>query len=211
MWRNARKATTEGCQEKKETEKFLYFCIMLEGERSCFDLSCSACSCLSHFCLDKAHLPKEPAEILCFISSGCWECWALVQGQAEGCEDGAQVQVALGKDALEDFYFCSGYAYGGCCCPFGLLSPGSPSVGRCWEEFGEIGPAYSHQFPFSLKMLLSSGFIHRLQSRNLKLAKVTSFEWLLHLRPVEELPKAEPYLMSLQFKNNMCFRMFPSN
>jgi len=38
MWRNARKATTEGCQEEKETGQFLFFfCIMLEEEGTCFD------------------------------------------------------------------------------------------------------------------------------------------------------------------------------
>lgn len=34
------------------------FCIMLEGEGSCFDFQCSTCTCLHGLGLDEAHLPK---------------------------------------------------------------------------------------------------------------------------------------------------------
>lgn len=62
---------------------------MLEGEGSCFDFSCSTCSCLHHYCLDKAHLPTEQVGMVCFIPGHCRKCQTAVPGQVGGWEDGS--------------------------------------------------------------------------------------------------------------------------
>lgn len=57
MWRIARKAATEGCQERKEAEKTLGL-HYARGAGRLLGVSVFMCSCLHRLWLDEAHVPE---------------------------------------------------------------------------------------------------------------------------------------------------------
>lgn len=181
------KQQQKAVRRKKETRNF-YFLHCAYGKESCFDLSWSSCSCLSHFggtkpvaqrgSGDAASLPGLPGV------QGLW--WMRGWGFR-----GAPLH--------------PGWALGGPCCPWDLLISGSTCMLRSWEGFEDIVPTYPLLLSFSLA--LDSPIDFRLRSLNL--GKVISLKW--HLRSAEELPGDGPCWMSLQCENCVCLKIFSSN
>lgn len=141
---------------------------------------------------------------------GLFHFWRLLggprccTGQVRGARVGAG-PAGSWQHASEGCHFHPEKALGGRCCPLGRLNPGRPCVvGRRWEEFWKAESLSSGHSAHLLPLLL---FVPKLlpalgsspESRvGSQLDEVTRFKSVLHPGSVEEQPKAEPDLTSLQ-------------
>lgn len=141
LWRNARKATTEGCQKEKRNKKFLFFALCLwEGKLFWFVMIFLQLPLSLWW--DKTCCPKREWGC-CFIARAAWSAGPVVNARV-GLQ-GSATSPWLGSWRT-------------------LLSLRSADL-RQHLHAEKLGGIWGHSahLPLALKLLLGSGFTHRLQ------------------------------------------------
>lgn len=136
MWRNARKATTEGCQEEKETGQFLFFALCLRRRDVVLIFNVLHAAASVAFGWTRPTSSKFEWDAVC-------HCWKLGLPPCCTGSSGGNARMGLGAqgaslwDATKPFppWRCS---WGGChpCVPLGLGSP--CMLVRNWRDLGRL-------------------------------------------------------------------------